>query len=62
MLVKNKTQSEYQRFLNKYAQGHTDETVRMVHVCLARSIRDALYDGYLKKTLPMTLVSKALRN
>lgn len=49
MLVKNITRSEYQRFLNKYAQDHTDETVRKVHGCLARSIRDALYDGYLKK-------------
>ncbi|HDK3738945.1 TPA: site-specific integrase [Staphylococcus aureus] len=49
MLVKNITRSEYQRFLNKYAQGHTDETVRKVHGCLARCIKDALYDGYLKK-------------
>lgn len=49
MLVKNITRSEYQKFLNQYAQGHTDETVRKVHGCLARCIRDALYDGYLKK-------------
>ncbi len=62
MLVKNITRSEYQRFLNKYAQGHTDETVRKVHGCLARCIKDALYDGYLKKTLPMMLISKALKN
>lgn len=49
MLVKNITRIEYQRFLNKYAQGHTDETVRKVHGCLARCIKDALYDGYLKR-------------
>lgn len=49
MLVKNITRSEYQKFLNKYGNDRADETVRKVHGCLSRCIKDALYDGYLKK-------------
>ncbi|WP_412521293.1 tyrosine-type recombinase/integrase [Staphylococcus simulans] len=49
MLTKNITRTEYQKFLNNYGEGHTDETVRKVHGCLSRCIRDAVYDGYLKK-------------
>ncbi|WP_239706054.1 MULTISPECIES: site-specific integrase [unclassified Mammaliicoccus] len=48
-LVKNITRSEYQKFLNEYGQNRTTETVRKVHGCLAPCIRDAVYDGYLKK-------------
>ncbi len=49
MLVKNITRSEYQKFLNKYGKDRSDETVRKVHGCLSRCIKDAVYDGYLKK-------------
>ncbi|MCU7557294.1 tyrosine-type recombinase/integrase [Macrococcus capreoli] len=49
MLVKNITRSEYQRFINNYADGRTTETVRKVHDCLKACIKDALYDGHLKK-------------
>ncbi|UMY35755.1 site-specific integrase [Staphylococcus capitis] len=49
MLVKNITRTEYQKFLNSYGKGRTDETVRKVHGCLMRCIRDAVYDGYLRK-------------
>ncbi|UXR53523.1 site-specific integrase [Staphylococcus simulans] len=49
MLTKHITRTEYQKFLNNYGEGHTDETVRKVHGCLSRCIRDAVYDGYLKK-------------
>lgn len=49
MLIRNITRTEYQKFLNNYGENHTDETVRKVHGCLMRCIRDALYDGYLKK-------------
>ncbi|UXR87092.1 MULTISPECIES: tyrosine-type recombinase/integrase [Staphylococcus] len=49
MLIKNIMRTEYQKFLNSYGKGHTDETVRKVNSCLSCCLRDALYDGYLKK-------------
>lgn len=48
-LIKNLKRSDYQKFLNFFGQGRTSETVRKVHGCLARCIKDAVYDGYLKK-------------
>ncbi|MCS4486770.1 tyrosine-type recombinase/integrase [Staphylococcus americanisciuri] len=48
-LIKNIKRSEYQKFLNEFGQGRTTETVRKVHGCLSRCIKDAVYDGYLRK-------------
>lgn len=48
-LVSNIKRSEYQKMLNKYGKGRTTETVRKVHGCLSPCIKDAVYDGYLKK-------------
>lgn len=49
ILVKNITRSEYQKFLNSYGENRTSETVRKVHGCIAPCLRDAIYDGYIKK-------------
>ncbi|MBI5971842.1 tyrosine-type recombinase/integrase [Staphylococcus caledonicus] len=49
MLLKNIKRSDYQRFLNDYGNGHANETVRKVNGCLGPCIRDAVYDGYIKK-------------
>ncbi len=48
-LVSNIKRSEYQKMLNKYGKGRSTETVRKVHGCLSPCIRDAVYDGYIKK-------------
>ncbi|MGO4024081.1 site-specific integrase [Staphylococcus pseudintermedius] len=48
-LVKNINRSQYQKFLNHFGEGRTDETVRKVNGCLAQCLKDAVYDGYLKK-------------
>ncbi|AVQ34367.1 site-specific integrase [Staphylococcus muscae] len=48
-LIKNLKRSEYQKFLNEFGQNRATETVRKVHGCLSRCIKDAVYDGYLKK-------------
>ncbi len=49
VLIKNVTRSEYQKFLNEFGQGRADETVRKVNGCLSQCLKDAVYDGYLKK-------------
>ncbi|HAR6121575.1 TPA: site-specific integrase [Staphylococcus pseudintermedius] len=49
MLVKNINRSEYQKFLNSFGKGRADETVRKVNGCLSQCLKDAVYDGYLKK-------------
>lgn len=58
MLIKNIIRSEYQKFLNNYGKGRTDETVRKVHNCLKPALKDALYDGYLKKDVTYNVVAK----
>ncbi|MBA8772074.1 tyrosine-type recombinase/integrase [Staphylococcus coagulans] len=49
VLIKNITRSEYQKFLNEFGKGRSDETVRKVNGCLSQCLKDAVYDGYLKK-------------
>lgn len=49
ILVKNITRSEYQKFITNYSRGHVTETVRKVNNLLKACLRDAVYDGYLKK-------------
>lgn len=49
MLLKNITRSEYQKFLNRFGEGHADETVRKVNGCLSQCLKDAVYDGHIKK-------------
>lgn len=58
MLVKNIKRSEYQKFLNNYGKGRTDETVRKVNNCLKQALKDAVYDGYLKKDVTYNVVAK----
>lgn len=48
-LIKNIKRSEYQKFLNEFGKGRTDETVRKVNGCISPCLRDAVYDGYIKK-------------
>lgn len=47
--IKDITRSEYQKFISNYAQGRTSETVRKVNLYLSSGIKDAVYDGYIKK-------------
>ena len=54
MLLKNITRSEYQKFLNRFGEGHADETVRKVNGCLSQCLKDAVYDGHIKKTQHIT--------
>ncbi|MCJ1774644.1 tyrosine-type recombinase/integrase [Mammaliicoccus sciuri] len=61
MLIKNVTRSEYQKFLNKYGNGRTSETVRKVNGCIAPCLRDAIYDGYLKKDPTYNVVAKGTK-
>ncbi|TDM39846.1 site-specific integrase [Macrococcoides goetzii] len=49
ILIKNITRSEYQKFITNYSKGHVTETVRKVNNLLKACLRDAVYDGYLKK-------------
>lgn len=49
ILIKNITRNEYQKFISNYANGRTSETVRKVHLYISSCIKDAIYDGYLKK-------------
>lgn len=49
MLLKNIKRTDYQKFLNDYGKGHADETVRKVNSCIAPCLREAVYDGYIKK-------------
>ena len=49
MLLKNITRSEYQKFLNRFGEGHADETVRKVNGCLSQCLKDSVYDGHIKK-------------
>lgn len=49
MLLKNIKRTEYQKFLNNYGKGHADETVRKVNGCIGPCLREAVYDGYIKK-------------
>ncbi|ARM68333.1 integrase [Staphylococcus virus IME1354_01] len=49
ILLKNIKRSEYQKFLNNYGKGHADETVRKVNGCIGPCLREAVYDGYMKK-------------
>lgn len=58
MLVKNIKRSEYQKFLNNYGKGRTDETVRKVNNCLKQALKDAVYDGYLKKDVTYNVIAK----
>lgn len=62
ILVKNITRSEYQRFLNNYGDGRTSETVRKVHGCLSPCLKDALYDGYLKKDPTYKVTAKGTKD
>ncbi|HDJ7355423.1 TPA: site-specific integrase [Staphylococcus aureus] len=48
-LIKNIKRSEYQKFLNEFGRGRTNETVRKLNSCLSQCFRDAVYEGYLKK-------------
>ncbi|MGW7932610.1 site-specific integrase [Staphylococcus xylosus] len=49
ILIKNITRNEYQKFISNYSNGRTSETVRKVHLYISSCIKDAIYDGYLKK-------------
>lgn len=49
MLLKNIKRIEYQKFLNKYGNGYSYETVRKVNGCIGPCLREAVYDGYIKK-------------
>lgn len=49
ILIKNITRNEYQKFISNYSDGRTSETVRKVHLYISSCIKDAIYDGYLKK-------------
>ena len=49
ILIKNITRNEYQKFIANYSTGRTSETVRKVHLYISSCIKDAIYDGYLKK-------------
>ncbi|MCP6565269.1 hypothetical protein NL503_28255, partial [Klebsiella pneumoniae] len=40
---------EYQKFITNYSVGRVTETVRKVNNLLKSCLRDAVYDGYLKK-------------
>ena len=58
MLLKNINRSEYQKFLNNYGKGHSDETVRKVNSCIAPCLREAVYDGYIKKDPTFNIMIK----
>lgn len=49
VLIKNISRNEYQNFITTYSTGRTTETVRKVHLCISACMKDAVYDGYLKK-------------
>ena len=49
VLIKNITRSEYQKFISEYSIDRTSETVRKVHLYISSCIKDAIYDGYIKK-------------
>ncbi|HBE7716753.1 tyrosine-type recombinase/integrase [Staphylococcus aureus] len=49
IMIKNITRSDYQIFLTNFANGRTSETVRKVNLFLSNCLKDAVYDGYLKK-------------
>ena len=42
------------KFLNRFGEGHADETVRKVNGCLSQCLKDAVYDGHIKKTQHIT--------
>ena len=54
MLLKNITRSGISKFLNRFGEGHADETVRKVNGCLSQCLKDAVYDGHIKKTQHIT--------
>lgn len=56
--IKDITRSEYQKFISNYANGRTSETVRKVNLYLSSCIKDAVYDGYIKKIQHITLKRK----
>lgn len=56
--IKDITRSEYQKFISNYANGRTSETVRKVNLYLSSCIKDAVYDGYIKKIQHITLKLK----
>ncbi len=47
--IKQITRTEYQKFITNYSVGRVTETVRKVNNLLKSCLRDAVYDGYLKK-------------
>ncbi|MCE4957681.1 tyrosine-type recombinase/integrase [Macrococcoides caseolyticum] len=49
MVMSRVTRSEYQLFINNYADGRTTSSVKKVHNCISGCFKDALYDGYVKK-------------
>lgn len=49
ILIKNITRNEYQKFISEYSIDRTSETVRKVHLYISSCIKDAIYDGYIKK-------------
>ena len=42
------------KILNRFGEGHADETVRKVNGCLSQCLKDAVYDGHIKKTQHIT--------
>lgn len=48
-LVKDIARDEFQLFLNKYGVGRSKESVRKLRNCIGICLKDAVYDGYLKK-------------
>lgn len=47
--IKQITRIEYQKFITNYSEGRVTETVRKVNNLLKACLKDAVYDGYLKK-------------
>ena len=37
------------KILNRFGEGHADETVRKVNGCLSQCLKDAVYDGHIKR-------------
>ncbi len=52
----------YQQIINKYAETHERQTVQDFHTQLKASIKDAVYEEYIKKDVTYGVVVKGLKS
>ncbi|WP_294583013.1 site-specific integrase [uncultured Staphylococcus sp.] len=62
ILIKQVTRTNYQKFLNNFANGRTSETVRKVNLFLSNCFKDAVYEGYLSKDPTYNVNIKGTKN